>query len=73
MLPELTPERTYSLSSLVVEAPDGTQMRKRMPLDVYLAVIAATNIKQRTRKQLEYYHADRLNYAVGRHAEPAGI
>ncbi len=64
VLPALTPERTYRLSSLVVEAPDGGQMRKRMPLDVYLAVIAATNIKQRTRKQLEYYHADRLNFAV---------
>jgi NAD+ synthase len=35
-----------------------------MPLDAYLAVIAATNMKQRTRKQLEYFHADRLNYAV---------
>jgi NAD+ synthase len=35
-----------------------------MPLDVYLGVVAAANMKQRTRKQLEYYHADRLNYAV---------
>ena len=35
-----------------------------MPLDIYLGVVAATNMKQRTRKQLEYYHADRLNYAV---------
>ena len=26
--------------------------------------MAATNFKQRTRKMLEYYHADRLNYAV---------
>jgi NAD+ synthase len=36
----------------------------RMPIDVYLGVVAATNMKQRTRKELEYYHADRLNYAV---------
>jgi NAD+ synthase len=35
-----------------------------MPIDVYLGVVAATNMKQRTRKQIEYYHADRLNYAV---------
>ena len=35
-----------------------------MPLAIYQAVVAATNMKQRTRKQLEYYHADRLNYAV---------
>ena len=35
-----------------------------MPPAVYLAIVAATNMKQRTRKQLEYYHADRLGYAV---------
>ena len=32
--------------------------------DAYLRILAATNFKQRTRKMLEYYHADRLNYAV---------
>jgi NAD+ synthase len=35
-----------------------------MPLDVYLQVVAATNMKQRTRKLLEYYHAEARNYAV---------
>jgi NAD+ synthase len=35
-----------------------------MPLDVYLGIVAATNMKQRTRKQIEYYHADRLNFSV---------
>jgi len=54
----------YNISSLVVQSPDGIQATHRMPLDVYLGVVAATNIKQRTRKQLEYYHADRLNFAV---------
>ncbi|MBN1491120.1 MAG: NAD(+) synthase [Phycisphaerae bacterium] len=49
---------------LVAEMPDGTQKRRRMPLDVYLQVVAATNMKQRTRKLMEYYHAERLNYAV---------
>jgi NAD+ synthase len=29
-----------------------------------LEIVAATNFKQRTRKMMEYYHADRLNYAV---------
>ena len=42
----------------------GKQQKLRMPLDVYLGIVAATNMKQRTRKQIEYYHADRLNYAV---------
>ncbi len=50
--------------NLVVESPDGRQERQRMPLEVYLQVVAGTNMKQRTRKLLEYYHAERLNYAV---------
>lgn len=54
----------YNLSSLVVQAPDRRQERHRLPLSVYLGIIAATNMKQRTRKQIEYYHADRLNFAV---------
>ncbi|MEJ2700695.1 MAG: NAD(+) synthase, partial [Desulfuromonadales bacterium] len=33
-------------------------------LKAYMEIVAATNFKQRTRKMLEYYHADRLNYAV---------
>ncbi len=54
----------YSLTKLVVQSPTGERKEARMPLAVYQAVVAATNMKQRTRKQLEYYHADRLNYAV---------
>jgi NAD+ synthase len=36
----------------------------RLPLTAYLEIVAATNFKQRTRKMLEYYYADRFNYAV---------
>jgi NAD+ synthase len=54
----------YNLTTLVVQSPAGERQQMRMPLDVYLGVVAATNMKQRTRKQIEYYHADRLNYAV---------
>lgn len=49
---------------LVAEAPDGTRRTLRMPTDLYLQVVAATNYKQRIRKMTEYYHAERLNYAV---------
>ncbi len=56
--------RGINFSSLVVESPDGERRKIRMPLDVYQGVMATANMKQRTRKQLEYYHADRLNYAV---------
>jgi NAD+ synthase len=54
----------YTITSLVVQSPQGRRETLRMPLDVYLEVVAATNMKQRTRKQLEYFHADCLNYAV---------
>jgi NAD+ synthase len=50
--------------NLIIESPDGRREKQRMPLEVYLQVVAATNMKQRTRKLLEYYHAERLNYAV---------
>jgi NAD+ synthase len=50
--------------SLVVERPDGSQDQRRMPPDAYRELIAATNIKQRVRKLLEYTWADRLGYAV---------
>jgi NAD+ synthase len=54
----------YNISYLVVQDPDGKQTKLRMTPSVYLGIVAATNMKQRTRKQLEYFHADRLNYAV---------
>jgi NAD+ synthase len=54
----------YNISYLVVRSPDGEEQRMRMPPNIYFGVIAAANMKQRTRKQIEYYHADRLNYAV---------
>jgi NAD+ synthase len=50
--------------SLVVRSPDGEEQTARMPPDVYLQVVAATSFKQRVRKMLEYYHADRNAYAV---------
>ncbi|RUX42985.1 NAD(+) synthase, partial [Mesorhizobium sp. M7A.F.Ca.US.014.04.1.1] len=54
----------YNISSLVVQDPEGRQTKLRMSAAVYLGIVAATNMKQRTRKQIEYYHADRLNFAV---------
>ncbi len=55
---------SYNVSYLVIQSPDGAQKEARMPIEGYLGIVAATNMKQRTRKQIEYYHADRLNYAV---------
>ncbi len=54
----------YNIFHLVVRGPRGEEREARMPPEVYLGIVATTNMKQRTRKQLEYYHADRLQYAV---------
>ncbi len=57
-------EGQYNHFKLVVEDPQGRQHSKRMEYRQYLQIVAATNHKQRIRKTLEYFHADRLNYAV---------
>ena len=49
---------------LVAEDPQGGRQEHRLALREYLQIVAATNYKQRIRKSVEYFHADRLNYAV---------
>ncbi len=49
---------------LVVQSPAGEQRQRRLGVREYLQIVAATNYKQRIRKTIEYFHADRLNYAV---------
>jgi NAD+ synthase len=57
--------QTLHFFRLVVRLSDGEERHYRLSPRAYLEIVAATNFKQRTRKMLEYYHADRLNYAVG--------
>jgi NAD+ synthase len=64
VLPSLLDQEHLRVFSVVVEWPDGRQARARLPVKAYLQIVAATNFKQRVRKMLEYFHADRLNYAV---------
>jgi len=64
VLPSVVATDGYRLFSLVVQSPDGQTIESRLPAEQYRTIVAATNFKQRTRKMLEYFHADRLNYAV---------
>jgi len=64
VIPGVFAQKGFSLFSIVAQKPDGSQVKERLPLKAYLEIVAATNFKQRTRKLLEYYHADRLHYAV---------
>ena len=63
-LPSILDGNRLNISELTIESPDGERKTSRMSAAAYLQMIAATNFKQRFRKLMEYYHADRLNYAV---------
>jgi NAD+ synthase len=76
LFPEYTPEWKLKIAiaggaaggvnffKLVVQNPKGEIFEQRLPLKEYLQIVASTNNKQRIRKAVEYFHADRLNYAV---------
>ena len=64
VLPSVLSREGYAVFSVVVQAPTGEQKRARLKLESYLETVAATNFKQRTRKMMEYYYADRYQYAV---------
>jgi len=64
VLPDLIGRPGYAIYSIVIQTPAGEEIRGRLPLDAYLEIVAATNFKQRVRTMTEYYHADRLRYAV---------
>jgi NAD+ synthase len=63
-LPSILEGDRLNLSSLTVQDPSGRQESRRLTHAAYLQLVAATNFKQRVRKMMEYYHADRLNYAA---------
>ena len=63
-MPSLLEGDRLNITRLTVLAPDGTGDTVRLTAQSYLELVAATNYKQRLRKTTEYYHADRLGYAV---------
>jgi len=63
-LPSILNDEQYRMFSVIVQSPAGQQSKARLTLEAFLGIVAASNFKQRTRKMLEYYHADRVNFAV---------
>jgi NAD+ synthase len=63
-LPDLMDQKGYRVFSVIAQSPNGTQSTGRLTAEAYFGIVAATNFKQRIRKMMEYFHADRLNYAV---------
>jgi NAD+ synthase len=64
VLPSVLASNGLNITRLTVQSRDGSTRTMRLPSDAYLQIVAATNYKQRVRKMTEYYHADRLRYAV---------
>jgi NAD+ synthase len=64
VLPTLGDGSAYPVFSIVVRSPAGMETRIRLTPEAYLGIVAATSFKQRIRKMMEYYYADRLHYAV---------
>jgi len=64
VLPNLLDADRYAIFSVVVQAPGGQTRRVRLSAEAYLGIVAATNLKQRARKMMEYHYADLLQYAV---------
>jgi NAD+ synthase len=64
VLSDVTAGAKYAVSSLVVKSPGGEEKKVRLTAHAYSEIVAASNFKQRTRKMLEYFHADRLQFAV---------
>ena len=64
VLPSILAADRLNVARLTVQRASGEQRTARMSFEANLQLVAATNFKQRVRKMLEYYHADRLHYAV---------
>ncbi|TIR21961.1 MAG: NAD(+) synthase [Mesorhizobium sp.] len=64
VLTSILESQGLNITRLTVQDPNGRTKTVRLPPAAYLQIVAATNYKQRIRKMTEYYHADRLGYAV---------
>jgi NAD+ synthase len=55
---------TLNLFHLTIISPGGKKRSKRLDLRDYLQIVAASNLKQRSRMTMLYHHAELRNYAV---------
>jgi NAD+ synthase len=60
----LLEDETLNVFSLTVVSPDGEQQTRRVLSNDYFQIVAASNLKQRMRMAMLYYHAELRNFAV---------
>jgi NAD+ synthase len=61
---DLLEEGTLNVFSVTVIAPNGREENRPLPPREMLEIIAATNLKQRSRMSTLYFHAEARQYAV---------
>jgi len=64
VLPSILAADRLNVARLTVRDRAGHERSVRLNAEANLQLVAATNFKQRMRKMMEYYHADRLHYVV---------
>ena len=60
----LLEENTLNVFHITAVDPEGRVLDQRLPLREYCQIVAGSNIKQRTRMAMLYYHAELRNFAV---------
>ena len=57
-------KQTFNFFNITIEDPAGHTQSRRLPPQPYLGVVAASNLKQRLRMTMLYYHGELRNWAV---------
>ncbi len=57
-------QNTLNIFQIMIISPEGVEQTKRLPVNEYLEIVAASNFKQRSRMSMLYFYADAKNYAV---------
>ncbi|VAX20953.1 NAD synthetase [hydrothermal vent metagenome] len=57
-------KNTLNVFQIMIISPEGVEQTKRLPVNEYLEIVAASNFKQRSRMSMLYFYADAKNYAV---------
>lgn len=61
---DLLDQETLNVFYLTVRSPNGQERKVRLPPREYLEIVAASNMKQRARMAMLYYHAEARHFAV---------
>ncbi|NTV99697.1 MAG: NAD(+) synthase [Oscillochloris sp.] len=61
---DLLDRGSLNVYSLSLTGANGEERRRVLPVAAYLKIVAASNMKQRSRMLMLYYHAEERNYAV---------